>query len=157
MQDPKGLMKGRVEEVGTSSLRPIIDKQLTLPEMVPGLEHFARPRKVGFLEHSKLAVPEVLKKRWCRSPVKDDELFQHKLNVLDDESLLLDRPLEGGNLGYRNLKPMHLKYDISVDEVQTVAAVHARNLAVVSMQYVYKLNVGFCSFFICTNGFLVAL
>lgn len=46
--DPKGLMKGQVEEVGNSSLRPKIYRQLTLTDMVPGLEHFAKPRKVGF-------------------------------------------------------------------------------------------------------------
>lgn len=134
--NPKGLMKGRVAEVHTSSLHPIIYKQLTLPEMVPGLEHFSKPRKVGFLERSRIAVPEVLKKRWCRSPVKDGEVFQPKLNVLDDESLLLDCPLEGGNLGYRILKAMQLKYDLPVDEVQTIAAVHAHNLAVVSISSV---------------------
>lgn len=59
----------------------------------------------------------MLKKRWCRSPVKDGEV------ILDDESLLLDRPLEGGNLGYRILKVMQLKYDMPVDEVQALAAV----------------------------------
>lgn len=39
---------------------------------------------------------------------------------MDDESLLLNRPLEGGNLGYGILKGMHLKYDMLVDEVQAV-------------------------------------
>lgn len=28
-------------------------------------------------------------------------MFQPNLNILDDESSLVDRPLEGGNLGYR--------------------------------------------------------
>ncbi|XP_057251946.1 uncharacterized protein LOC130589374 [Beta vulgaris subsp. vulgaris] len=51
------------------------------------------------------------------------------MTVLDDESLLLDRPLEGGNLGYRILKATQLKYDIPVDEVYTLAASHAHNLA----------------------------
>ena len=43
-----GLISSRVAEGGSSSLRPKIYKQLTLPEMVPGLELFAKPRKVGF-------------------------------------------------------------------------------------------------------------
>ena len=111
------LISGRVVEVGSSSLRPKIYKQLTLPKMLPALESFAKPGKVGYLERSQLKVPEVLKKRWSRSPVKDGEKFEPKLNVLDDESLLLDRPLEGGNLGYRILKAMQLKYDMPMDEV----------------------------------------
>lgn len=53
-----------------------------------------------------MEVPEVLRKRWFQSPVRDGEVFQPKLNVLDKESLLLDRPLEGGNLGYQILKNM---------------------------------------------------
>ena len=125
------LLSGRVAEVGTSSLRPKIYKQLTLPEMVPGLEPFAKPRKQGFLERTRMDLPDVLKKRWTRSPVKNGEKFDPKLNVLDDESLLLDRPLEGGNLGYRILKATQLKYDIPVDEVHTLAATHAHNLALV--------------------------
>ena len=36
------LIFGRVAEVGSSSLRPKIYKQLTLPEMVSGLEPFAK-------------------------------------------------------------------------------------------------------------------
>lgn len=60
--------------------------------MVPRLEHFAKSSKVGFLERSRVAVPEVMKKRWCRSPVKDGEVFQPKLNVLEG--------------GYRILKDM---------------------------------------------------
>ncbi|XP_048492827.1 uncharacterized protein LOC125493478 [Beta vulgaris subsp. vulgaris] len=97
--------------------------------MVPGLESFAKPRKVGFLERNRIDLPEILTKRWTRLPVKNGEKFDPKLNILDDESLLLDRPLEGGNLGYRILKDMQLKYDIPVDEVYTLAATHAHNLA----------------------------
>lgn len=96
-------MKGRVAEVGSSSLRPVY-KQLTLPAMIPTLQSFAKPRKSGFIERSEVEVAEVLQKRWTRSPVKDGAMFQPKLNVLDDESLLLDRPLKGSNLGYRLLK-----------------------------------------------------
>ena len=107
------LIFGRVALVASSSLRPKIYKQLTLPEMVPELESFAKPRKVGYMERSRLELPEVLRKRWSWSPIKDGEMFQPKLNVLDDESLLLDRPLEGGNLSYRILKAMQLKYDMS--------------------------------------------
>ncbi|XP_048500845.1 uncharacterized protein LOC109134998 [Beta vulgaris subsp. vulgaris] len=122
------LISGRVAEVGSSSLRPKIYKQLTLPVMVPRLESFAKPRKVGYLERSRLELPELLKMHWS-SPVKDGEKFEPKLNILDDESLLLDRPLEGGNLGYRLLNATQLKFDIPVDEVQAPAAVHAHNLA----------------------------
>lgn len=46
---------------------------------------------------------------------------------------MLDRPLEGGNLGYRLLKGLLLKYNIPVDKVKAAAAVHAHNLAVVSV------------------------
>lgn len=60
------LISGRVAEVGASFLRPKIYKQLTLPKMVPGLESFARSRKVGYLERSRLELPEVLRKRWSR-------------------------------------------------------------------------------------------
>ena len=126
------LISGRVATVGSSSLRPKIYKQLTLPEMVPGLEPFSKPRIVGYLERSWLELPEVLKMRWSRSPVKDGEKFEPKLNVLDDESLLLDHPLEGGNLGYRILKVMQLKYDMPMDEVYALAATHAHNLSLVS-------------------------
>lgn len=97
------LIKGRVAEAGNSSLRPAIYKQLTLPTMIPALRAFAKLRKSGFLERSEVPVPESLKKRWSRSAVKDNTIFQPRLNVLDDESLLLDRPSEGGNLGYRLL------------------------------------------------------
>lgn len=126
------MIKGRVAEVGTSSPRPKIYKQLTLPAMIPEFEHFSQLQKFDFTEQSRLGVPEVLRKRWTRSPVRGGELFQHKLNVLEDESLLLDCPEVGSNLGYRILKDMPLKYDIPLDEVQAVAAVHAHNLAVVS-------------------------
>lgn len=100
--------------------------------MVPGLEAFAKPQKAGYLERSLLEVSEILRKRWSHSPVKDGEKFEPKLNVLDDEYLLLDRPLEGRNLGYRILKAMQLKYDMPVDKVQALAAVHVHNLALVS-------------------------
>ena len=100
--------------------------------MVPGLEHFATLRKADFLERSRVEVLEVLKKRWSRSPVRDGEVFQPKFNVLDDESLLLDRPLEDDNLCCRILKVMQLKYDMHVDKVQALALVHAHNLAAVS-------------------------
>lgn len=80
------LISGRVAEVGDSSLRPKNYKQLTLPEMVPGLESFAKPRKVDYLERSRLELPEVLRKRWSRSLVTDGKMFQPKLNILDDES-----------------------------------------------------------------------
>lgn len=79
-------------------------------------------------------------------------MFQPKLNVLDDESLLLDRPLEGGNLGYRILKAMQLKYDMLVDEVQTLAAVHAHNLALVSSSFFFNLQVCCWSIF-CIDPF----
>lgn len=113
--DPKSQMKGRVAKVGASSLSPKIYKQLTLHAMVPGMEHFAKPRKHGLIERSQVEVPEVLCKRWSRSLVRDVELFQPKLKVLDDESLLLDCPLEGGNMGYQILKGIQLKYDMPVD------------------------------------------
>lgn len=57
---PKSLMKGRVAEVDSSSLRPSIYKQLTFPAMLPALQSFAKPRKPGFIERSKVEVPEVL-------------------------------------------------------------------------------------------------
>lgn len=44
--DSASLMKGRVAEVGTSSSK--IHTQLTLPEMVPRLEPFAKPRRTAF-------------------------------------------------------------------------------------------------------------
>ena len=132
-QDPKELMKGRVAEVGSSSLRPTIYKQLTLPYMWPTLQSFAKPPKAGFIERSEVEIPEVHQKRWTRSPIKDGCMFQPKLNVLDDESLLLDRPFEGGNLGYRLLKGLQLKYDMPVEKVKVVAVVHTHNLAVVSL------------------------
>lgn len=100
--------------------------------MVPRLESFAKPRKVDNLERSRLELPELLKMRWS-SLVKDGEKFEPKLNILDDESLLLDRPLEGGNLGSCLLNATQLKFDIPVDEVQAPAAVHAHNLALVSL------------------------
>lgn len=48
------LMKGRVEEVGSSSLRLSIYKQLTLPAMIPALRAFAKPRKPDYLERSEV-------------------------------------------------------------------------------------------------------
>lgn len=127
------LMKGRVAEVGSASLRPVIYKQLTLLAMIPTLQAFAKLRKPGYLERSEVPVPEPVQKRWARSPVKGESFFQPKLNVLDDESLLLDCPLEGGNLGYWLLKGLQLKYDLPVDKVKAATAVHAHNLAVVSV------------------------
>lgn len=60
-------------------------------------------------------------------------MFQPELNILDDESLLLDCPLEGGNLGYRLLKGFQLKCDMPVGKGKVVAAVHAHNLFVLSL------------------------
>lgn len=59
---PAPLMKGRVAEVGSSSIRPAIYKQLTLPAMIPALRAFAKPRKSGFLERSEVEVPDTLQK-----------------------------------------------------------------------------------------------
>lgn len=47
--------------------------------------------------------------------------------------MLLDRSFEGGNLGYRLLKGLQLKYELPVDKGKAAAAVHAHNLAVVSV------------------------
>lgn len=94
-------------------------------------------KEVGFLKCSKVEVPDTLQKRWTCYPVKDGSMFLPKLNILDDESLSLDCPLEGGNLGYRLLKVLQLKYDISVDKVKAAAAVHAHNLVVVSWVLFY--------------------
>lgn len=52
-------------------MRPKIYRQLTLRAMVLGLEHFAKPRKAGFLERYRMEVSEVMKKRWAWSPVRD--------------------------------------------------------------------------------------
>ena len=109
------------------------------------------------MERSRLEIPEVLKKRWSRSPVMGVKKFEPKLTILDDESLLPDRPLEGGNLGYRILKATQLKYDMSVDEVQALAAVHVHNLALVSpisllsfhFQVSYRLVIALRLFLVC--------
>lgn len=93
-------MKGRVAEVGSSSLRPTIYKQLTLLAMLLALPPFTKPRKPGYIERSNVEIHDVLRKRLTQSLVKNGSMFHPKLNVLDNKSLLLDHPLEGGNLGY---------------------------------------------------------
>lgn len=120
-------MKSRVAEVDTSSLPPKIYKQLTLSAMLLKLQHFSKLRKADFIKRAEVKIPE--------SPVRDGSLFQPKLNVLDDESLLLDRLIEGGNLNYRLLKGLQMKYDMPLEKVKATAAIHAHNLAMVSLLF----------------------
>lgn len=98
--------------------------------MLPKLQPFTKPRNPGFIERFEVAILEVIRKRWTRSRIKDGFMFQPKRNVMDDESLELDRPLEGGNLGYLLLKGLQLKYDMSVEKVKVDAAVHAVSILV---------------------------
>lgn len=63
-QDPINLVKGRVAEVDSSSLRPKIYKQLTLPAMLPEIQHFAKPQKTNFIERFEVEIHAVLRKRW---------------------------------------------------------------------------------------------
>lgn len=67
--------------------------------MLLELQHFSKPQKTDFIERAEVEIAEVLRKRWTRSPVRDTSMFQPKLNVLDDESLLLDHSLKGAISG----------------------------------------------------------
>lgn len=108
---------------------------MTLPTIILELEHFTQLRESGFIEQSKVDIPEILQKRWSRSLFRDGELFQPKLNVLDDEYLLLDCPLKSGNLGYLLLNGLQLKYDMPLNKVQAVTVIHSHNLDVVSCSF----------------------
>lgn len=53
--------------------------------------------------------------------------------VVPTKTLLLDRHLEGGNLGYRLLKGLQLKYYMPLEKVQAASTVHAPNVVVMSL------------------------